>query len=55
MVYLQACVKEALRLHPATGLPLERIVPKDGVVLSGTYFPSGVSLLDSMVVTTRES
>ncbi|KAJ4250192.1 hypothetical protein NW762_012007 [Fusarium torreyae] len=41
MEYLQACIKEALRLHPATGLPLERIVPQDGVVLSGTYFPAG--------------
>ncbi|KAL2686911.1 hypothetical protein Neosp_004454 [[Neocosmospora] mangrovei] len=26
--YLQAVIKEALRLHPATGLPLERVVPK---------------------------
>ncbi|CVK96642.1 related to pisatin demethylase cytochrome P450 CYP57 [Fusarium mangiferae] len=41
MKYLQACIKEALRLHPATGLPLERVVPRGGVVLSGTYFPAG--------------
>ncbi|KAF5573632.1 cytochrome P450 monooxygenase oxidoreductase, partial [Fusarium pseudocircinatum] len=41
MKYLQACIKEALRLHPATGLPLERVVPRGGVALSGTYFPAG--------------
>lgn len=42
--YLQACIKEALRLHPATGLPLARVVPRGGVVLSGSFFPEGVSL-----------
>lgn len=45
MEYLQACVKEALRLHPATGLPLARVVPEGGTTLSGTYFPAGVSPL----------
>lgn len=49
MKYLQACIKEALRLHPATGLPLERVVPRGGVVLSGTYFPAGVCLPASWV------
>lgn len=29
--YLDACVKEAWRLHPAAGLPLERVVPAGGV------------------------
>ena len=32
--YLDACVKEALRLHPAVGLGLERIVPPDGLTLA---------------------
>ncbi|KAJ3537894.1 hypothetical protein NM208_g6135 [Fusarium decemcellulare] len=41
MPYLQACVKESLRLHPATGLPLARVVPYGGVVVSGTFFPEG--------------
>ncbi|KAI1077749.1 cytochrome P450 [Whalleya microplaca] len=39
MPYLQAVIKEALRLHPATGLPLERIVPSGGATISGRFFP----------------
>ncbi|KAJ4252350.1 hypothetical protein NW762_010948 [Fusarium torreyae] len=41
MPYLQAAIKEALRLHPATGLPLERVVPKGGATISGRFFPEG--------------
>lgn len=43
MTYLQAVIKEALRLHPATGLILGRVVPEDGAILAGQYFPGGVS------------
>lgn len=43
MPYLQAVLKEALRLHPATGLPLERVVPDGGAVVCGHHFPAGVS------------
>jgi hypothetical protein len=43
MVYLQAVIKEALRMHPATGLPLERVVPEGGAEISGRFFPEGVS------------
>ncbi|GKU13237.1 cytochrome p450 oxidoreductase [Fusarium langsethiae] len=39
MPYLQAVIKEALRLHPATGLPLERVVPKGGATIAGRHFP----------------
>ncbi|KAF5230027.1 hypothetical protein FANTH_14008 [Fusarium anthophilum] len=41
MPYLQAIIKEALRLYPATGLPLERVVPKGGATISGCIFPEG--------------
>jgi cytochrome P450 len=37
--YLQAVIKEALRIHPATGLPLVRIVPPSGTNLAGRAFP----------------
>lgn len=43
MSYLQAVIKEALRMHPATGLPLERVVPAGGATISGYFFPEGVS------------
>lgn len=40
--YFDAVVKEALRLHPAVGLTLERLVPKGGLQLtSGHVLPEG--------------
>lgn len=41
--YLQAVMKEALRMHPGTGLPLFREVPAGGAVISGQFFPEKVS------------
>lgn len=43
MPYLQSCIKEALRLHPATGLPLWREVVGEPVQVAGVTFPRGVS------------
>ncbi|KAL4907841.1 hypothetical protein BDW74DRAFT_189250 [Aspergillus multicolor] len=39
--YLDACVLEALRLHPPFCLPFERIVPRGGMMLGDNYFPEG--------------
>lgn len=39
--YLDACVKEAFRLHPAAGLPLERIVPSQGAEICGEFIAGG--------------
>ncbi|KAI1129863.1 cytochrome P450 [Nemania abortiva] len=41
MPYLQAVIKETLRIHPATGLPMERVVPEGGATISGRFFPEG--------------
>ncbi|KAH8755726.1 cytochrome P450 [Diaporthe sp. PMI_573] len=39
--YLDACIKEAGRLHPATGLTLERVVPAGGAEICGQRFAGG--------------
>ena len=39
--YLGAVINEALRVHPAAGLPLERIVPQGGVTVCGAFLPAG--------------
>jgi len=39
--YLDAVVKEAFRLHPAPGLPMERIVPRGGLEIAGHFVPGG--------------
>lgn len=43
MPYLQAVVKESLRVNPAIAMPLARVVPKEGAHFSGHFFRSGVS------------
>ncbi|TVY32474.1 Pisatin demethylase [Lachnellula subtilissima] len=37
--YLQAVIKEAMRLHPGVGMPLERVVPEGGATLCGEFIP----------------
>ncbi|KIW13441.1 hypothetical protein PV08_08629 [Exophiala spinifera] len=41
MPYFQACMREALRMHPAVGQLLERIVPAEGATVSGHFLPGG--------------
>ncbi len=41
MKYLQACMKEAMRLHPAVGMLLERLVPRGGAIIAGRWIPEG--------------
>ena len=42
--YLQACLKEAMRVRPAVGLNITRVVPPEGAELDGHRFPGGVTI-----------
>ena len=43
--YLDACIKEAFRLHPAIGMGLERTVPASGLSLPDGYIlPAGTNV-----------
>jgi cytochrome P450 len=39
--YLNACIKEAFRMHPAVGVPLERVTPSEYVLPNGQKLPAG--------------
>lgn len=39
--YLDAVIKESFRLHPAAGLPLERITPPEGIAICNQQIPGG--------------
>ncbi|KAM7213846.1 Cytochrome P450 [Rhypophila decipiens] len=39
--FLDACMWEALRMHPAFSLPFERVVPKGGITIGEYYIPEG--------------
>lgn len=42
--YFQACLKEAMRIRPAVGLNITRLVPPEGTEIEGTKFPGGTRL-----------
>ena len=43
-IYRQAVMKEAMRMHPGVGFPLERLVPEGGVMISGVNVPAGTNI-----------
>lgn len=51
--YLDACINEAVRLHPPFCLPFERVVPKGGITVGGTYIPEGTVVGMSPYVVNR--
>ncbi|CAN8096549.1 unnamed protein product [Discula destructiva] len=42
--YFQACLKEAMRVRPAVGLNITRVVPPEGAELDGQHFQGGVAV-----------
>ena len=44
MPYLQACLYEGFRCHPAVGMSLPRVTPLGGIEIDGRYIPQGVGI-----------
>lgn len=45
MPYLEACVREGMRMNPVVGMTLERYVPEEGLVLpDGSVVPPGIKV-----------
>lgn len=42
--YWQACIHEALRIHPAVNFPMPRVVPAPGLAVSGHFLPAGTEI-----------
>ena len=42
MPYLQACMYEALRCHPAVGMSLPRVTPSGGIEIDNRIIPEVV-------------
>ncbi|KAI8937337.1 hypothetical protein NX059_006543 [Plenodomus lindquistii] len=42
--YLNACIKEALRVYPPVPLVMPRVVPEDGSTIVGQFIPPGTSV-----------
>lgn len=53
--YLDACVKEAQRIHPPIGFHLERLVPKEGSMISGKFLKGGTIVGVSAWVVHRDT
>jgi cytochrome P450 len=42
--YFQACLKEAMRVRPAVGVNITRLIPPGGAEIDGTWLPEGTSV-----------
>ncbi|GAB1209745.1 hypothetical protein APSETT445_008526 [Aspergillus pseudonomiae] len=53
--YLDACIQEAVRLHPPFALVLERVVPAGGVTVLNHYLPEGTLVGGNPYVVNRHA
>lgn len=53
--YIEAVMKESMRVHPGIGLLLERHVPKEGAEVCGQYIPGGTIVGVNAWVTHHDS
>jgi cytochrome P450 len=44
LLYFQACLKEAMRVRPAVGVNITRLVPPEGAELEGHFFLGGTRI-----------
>ncbi|KAB8337257.1 hypothetical protein FH972_021559 [Carpinus fangiana] len=52
--YLNACVKEAMRIHPGLGMTLPRSVPEGGTTIAGRFIPAGTIVGVNAIVVQRD-
>ena len=53
--YLRACIQETFRMHPASAMQLERVVPPAGANIAGEQIPGGTVVGVSMWATHRNA
>ncbi|KGO64566.1 Cytochrome P450 [Penicillium italicum] len=51
--FLDACIKESLRLDAPFAMPLERVVPAEGATICGHFYPGGTVVGMSPYITNR--
>ncbi len=44
LAFFQACLKEAMRVRPAVGLNITRLIPPEGAELDGHFFAGGTRI-----------
>jgi cytochrome P450 len=52
--YLDACIKESMRLETISGDGMERVVPNSGAEIAGTWVPGGTVVSVSLHVVNRD-